>query len=163
MQLRCSLVVSLEKERGLADVSHHVTTNVRAKDSTIDSQPTAFAQKRTPFPACSNLTFTIILNYLYTKTPSAVENNKDSLYNLYKGKKGKKCRLLLEPACCFSRAFCLRYNLNFMSIFRPRLHGNGSKRNRTQIGMGRPCVYKGTDGTVPYRTAIRTQTGPPRK
>ena len=47
--------------------------------------------------------------------------------------------------------------------FRPSLHGNGSKRNRTHIGADRRCIYTGTDRTVPYRTAIRTKTGPPRK
>ena len=46
---------------------------------------------------------------------------------------------------------------------RSRLHWNGSKRNRTQVGTNRPCVYTGTDGIVPYITIIRTQTGPPRK
>ena len=32
-------------------------------------------------------------------------------------------------------------------------------QNRTD----RPRVYTGTDGTVPYRTASGTRTGPPRK
>ena len=31
-------------------------------------------------------------------------------------------------------------------------------QNRTD----RPCVYTGTDGTVPYRTASGTRTGPPK-
>ena len=46
---------------------------------------------------------------------------------------------------------------------RPCLHGNGSKRNRTQIGTDRSFVYTGADGTVKYRTAIRTQSCPRRK
>ena len=35
--------------------------------------------------------------------------------------------------------------------------------NRTQKGTDRFCVYTGTAGTVPNRTASRTQMGPPRK
>ena len=46
-----------------------------------------------------------------------------------------------------------------VGCFRPRLHGIGSKWIRTQSVTDRPCVYTGLDGSEPFGSAIRTQTG----